>query len=362
MEKKKEFIINIIFYGIILVLVYFGFKYILPPLIPFVIAFVMVYVLKKPIKAICRKFNLSNLQAKIASVALLLIFYVLTIGILTLLVIGCISVIKNFVDSWPSLYSGTIMPFFDMLLNGNGLGNIELPSEIVYAINVIVDSIDNIFSTIMSFLSSFFIGIASSLITNVPNFFISVVVCVIASFFIMIDYEKITGYAIKIMNDKVLYYYLEIKNFLFNKVFVIIKAYLKIMSITFIELFIGFTIIQLDSAFLVALSIAIFDILPVFGTGGIMIPWTIICLIRGNYVFAIELLVIYIIVTIIRNIIEPKIVGAELGLHPLVTLASMLVGVSFFGILGLFGFPIGISFILYEWKEKNKNKLVVDEK
>ena len=144
MEKKKEFIINIIFYGIILVLVYFGFKYILPPLIPFVIAFVMVYVLKKPIKAICRKFNLSNLQAKIASVALLLIFYVLTIGILTLLVIGCISVIKNFVDSWPSLYSGTIMPFFDMLLNGNGLGNIELPSEIVYAINVIVDSIDNI--------------------------------------------------------------------------------------------------------------------------------------------------------------------------------------------------------------------------
>ena len=134
------------------------------------------------------------------------------------------------------------------------------------------------------------------------------------------------------------------------------------MSITFIELFIGFTIIQLDSAFLVALSIAIFDILPVFGTGGIMIPWTIICLIQGNYVFAIELLVIYIIVTIIRNIIEPKIVGAELGLHPLVTLASMLVGVRFFGILGLFGFPIGISFILYEWKEKNKNKLVVDEK
>lgn len=78
-----------------------------------------------------------------------------------------------------------------------------------------------------------------------------------------------------------------------------------------------------------------------------MIPWIGFSLLNGDVAFGIELAVIYVIVTVIRNIIEPKIVGGNLGLHPVLTLASMLVGVQFFGVIGLFGLPLFISFMLY---------------
>ena len=117
-----------------------------------------------------------------------------------------------------------------------------------------------------------------------------------------------------------------------------------IMSITFVELSIGFTIIGLDYAFIIAFCIAIFDILPVLGTGGIMLPWAVITAIRGDIPLALSLLAIYVVVTVIRNIIEPKIVGAQLGLHPVVTLVSMFVGTQLFGVLD-FLIPICLSLL-----------------
>ena len=119
------------------------------------------------------------------------------------------------------------------------------------------------------------------------------------------------------------------------------------MSITFVELSIGLSIIGIKHAVLVAFSIALFDILPVLGTGGIMIPWTVLTAIRGDFLLALGLLTVYVVVTVIRNIIEPKIVGSQLGLHPVVTLCSMFVGAQLLGVVGLFGFPIGLSLLRY---------------
>ena len=98
---------------------------------------------------------------------------------------------------------------------------------------------------------------------------------------------------------------------------------------------------------LVALLIAIFDILPVLGTGGIMIPWVILSALGGDLPHAFALLVLYVIITVIRNIIEPRIVGAQIGLHPVLTLMSMFVGNHLFGIVGLFGLPILLSLLRY---------------
>ena len=76
-----------------------------------------------------------------------------------------------------------------------------------------------------------------------------------------------------------------------------------------------------------------------------MIPWTIIAALQGNYSLALGLLIVYIVITIIRNILEPKIVGSQVGLHPLVTLMSLFVGAQLFGVLGLFGLPITLSLL-----------------
>ena len=78
-----------------------------------------------------------------------------------------------------------------------------------------------------------------------------------------------------------------------------------------------------------------------------MIPWAVIAAILGNYPLAVKLVAVYLIITIVRNIIEPKIVGGQIGLHPVVTLVSMFAGVQLFGAIGLFGFPIGLSLLVY---------------
>lgn len=76
-----------------------------------------------------------------------------------------------------------------------------------------------------------------------------------------------------------------------------------------------------------------------------MIPWAVITLILGDYSMAVKLIIVYLIITVVRNIIEPKIVGGQIGLHPVVTLVSMFVGAQLFGVVGLFGFPIGLSLL-----------------
>ena len=76
-------------------------------------------------------------------------------------------------------------------------------------------------------------------------------------------------------------------------------------------------------------------------------PWVLIELLQGNPFMALKLFGVYVTVTVVRNIIEPKIVGGQLGLHPVVTLCSMFVGVQLFGVVGLFGFPIGLSLLRY---------------
>ena len=98
----------------------------------------------------------------------------------------------------------------------------------------------------------------------------------------------------------------------------------------------------MDKAFTIAAIIAVLDIIPVLGVGGAIFPWALVQLIKGRFVFAIGLIVLYVIVLVVRNIIEPKVVGGQVGLHPVVMLICMFAGVKIFGVLGLFVMPVVI--------------------
>ena len=116
------------------------------------------------------------------------------------------------------------------------------------------------------------------------------------------------------------------------------------MFITFIELLIGLGIIGVNNFALISMVVSVLGILPVLGVGTVLIPWAIYHLLFGEVTTGILLLVLYGVITIIRHIIEPKIVGGNLELHPLATLFAMLVGLQLFGIIGMFGLPLLISF------------------
>lgn len=124
------------------------------------------------------------------------------------------------------------------------------------------------------------------------------------------------------------------------------------MVITFTELLIGFLILNIPYAIWGALAIAVFDILPVLGTGGILLPWTAVMCFMGDYSLAAGLIILYIVITVILNMIEPKIVGKQIGLPAITTLIAMFAGVSLCGLAGLVLFPMSLSVIVSMKKEK----------
>ena len=197
----------------------------------------------------------------------------------------------------------------------------------------------------VSSLSLSAMGTISGVASSLPGLFIKLLLMIISTFFIAADYELLTGFFLKQLDGKSKQIFLQVKKYVVGTLFVCIRSYALIMTITFIELSVGLSIIGVKNSILIAFLISVFDILPVLGTGGIMIPWTIIAALTGDYSLSIGLLIVYLIITVIRNIIEPKIVGSQIGLHPVVTLASMFVGVQLLGVVGLFGFPISLSLL-----------------
>ena len=122
--------------------------------------------------------------------------------------------------------------------------------------------------------------------------------------------------------------------------------------LTVAELTIGFFLLKIKYAPLLALAIAIVDLLPVLGTGAVLIPWGIIWLLIGKIPLGISILVLYAIITVVRNFAEPKIIGGQIGIHPLFTLIAMFVGIKFFGVLGVFILPISLIVIVKYYKSE----------
>lgn len=352
-EKKREFIINIIYFLIIGAIIYITIKYALGWFLPFVIGFGIAFMLKPLINLITKKLKINR---KIVAGITVLIFYA-TVGALFTLVLVKISIaLKDVFIKLPNMYINNIEPLIFQLSGNVEDILVELDPALIQAIKDILSSIAESLGTIISKISSGVVSFISSTVSMVPSFFIIVIFTIISSFFFAMDYLNITGFITRQFSPKVSSIFFEIKDYIIGTLFRFVKAYSIIMTITFIELAIGLSILRVESAISIALLIACVDILPVLGTGGVVIPWIFIELFKGNVFLAIGLTIVYVVITIVRNILEPKIVGEQVGLHPLIILICMFVGVKLFGFLGLFILPI-IVIILKNLNDSGKIKI-----
>ena len=128
------------------------------------------------------------------------------------------------------------------------------------------------------------------------------------------------------------------------------------VSITFIELFVGFLILGIDYSFVLAILIAVLDILPVLGTAVVLAPWGIILLLMKNYFLGVGMLILLLIISIVRQIIEPKILGDSFGVHPLVSLITLYIGLKLFGVVGMVLLPMIVMIVLSETTKSFKAK------
>lgn len=341
-EKKKNFIINSLYIAIIAILVFFVIKYGLGLLAPFIIAFFIAYILRKPTNWVSKKFKLPS---KLASILMVILFYS-TIGVvIVLLTIRLGSAIAYTFAFLPEFYTTELSPllmnFFEAIENTFR----TMDPQLVQTLNDLFNQSLKALGDLLSSLSVQVISLVSSYATSLPELLIRILFTIISTFFIASDYNQVVSFLNRQLTPKTANLLRHIKDYIVGTLFVCIRSYALIMFITFVELAIGLSIIQVENSIFIAFLISIFDILPVLGTGGIMIPWIILVAFQGNYALSIGLLVVYLVITVIRNIIEPKIVGQQIGLHPVVTLLSMFIGTKLFGMLGLFGLPITLSLL-----------------
>lgn len=343
-EKRKAFLVNFAYFAVLIVLAVLVIGGLIPMATPFVFGFLVAYILQRPIRFAEARLPLPH---KLTALIMVLLFYA-TVGVLiAFLGVRLGSFLIGLLNNLPHIYEMHILPVLNSILVTMEEVFQEMDPTLVVIMNDIGTEFIKLVGQMVSSVSAKAVAVLYGASAALPGMFIELVLLIISSVFITMDWKQLTGFCMRQMNDKTKEVFLQIKEYVVGTLWVCIRSYALIMSITFVELSILLTLIGVNHSVLVAFCTACFDILPVLGTGGIMIPWALITILQGNLFMGLKLLGVYVVVTVVRNILEPKIVGSQLGLHPVVTLCSMFIGVQLFGVIGLFGFPIGLSLLRY---------------
>lgn len=179
-----------------------------------------------------------------------------------------------------------------------------------------------------------------SVVTMLPGLMIFLMIATVATFFIIKDRALIRGFVLHIIPPGMRDSSQNILGSLIEAFVGFIKAYSILIFITFILTLTALEILRVEYALTLALIIAVADILPVLGPGIIYVPWISWEFIVGHIGMGVALLVVYAIISVVRQFMEPKIVGDNIGLHPLVTLISLYVGLKLGGIVGMILGPV----------------------
>ena len=338
-SKRRRFLINLLYWVALLAIVYLCFRYLLKLLMPFVIALLAAWLLRPVCRWYRKKTSHGQLYTALV-VATVLAFYLIIGGLITLILINVGANIAQRLSGLPALYTQTIEPgLSDLYASAEDLVS-RFDPRLEAVVNKVMPEIISSLGSAVSRFSVTAVTKLTSLATSIPNALLNAAICIISTIFMATTFEAIIRFLKKNLPEKVTetagYVVKSFRN-------VIMKygiSYLIIMLMTFGEIAIGLLIIGKRNALLIAALIAVFDIFPIVGAGLILLPWTVITFIQGKVLQGIGMAILYVVVIIVRQIMEPRIVGRQVGLPPLVTLACMFVGTSLFGGVGLFGLPI----------------------
>ncbi|MBQ5825096.1 MAG: sporulation integral membrane protein YtvI [Clostridia bacterium] len=364
-EKRRALLINTGYFALIIGAFYLFMRFAFWTVAPFLFAFFVAMLLQKPVSKVTKRTPLKKGFVSFVAVMLIALFL---IGIVTLVGTTIVSEMKGLIETMTASFK-TIPDFIDAvetwLLNLLSRLPDAIETPLANSVRELCDSLTLSItqpklentpdkSPALSFDFSSIISPISGVIntaSKVPGFLISVVVFFIACCFITADYGRLVGFVKRQLPEKKREALTKTKELTLSTLGKMLKAYCLIICITFAEILIGLTALDLFGLYsggykiLISLGIALVDIFPILGSGTVLIPWAVISLFTGNIGRGIGLLVIYAVITVLRQYIEPKLVAGQLGLPPIATLASMYLGLKILGVSGIFILPLTITII-----------------
>ena len=333
-ERVAAILISILAGG---ALFYLLFQYALPLFLPFLLAYAISWLIRPIAHKLAKR---TRIPRGVLAVAFLLIIFGLGGWGLWAGSVRLVAELGNLVERL--LSEGGIFDAMDSLMlwaQNIGARFVFFSAEEGNA-KAFYDAVMQMVGNLLSSLASRLPDVAAALFSALPSVLFFLLVSVVACFYFCTDdaavLRGLASHLPRSWQEKMP----RIKENLRDAVRKYLKAYGILMALTFALLLVGFWVLGVEYAFLLAFLIALADLLPVIGVGTVLIPWGIVMLIQRRFYLGFGLLILYLVISIIRQFAEPKVLGKSLGLHPLLTLFATYVGFTLFGLIGMILAPI----------------------
>ena len=338
-KKYTGIFLNIAVPLVITSLIWFVGPKIIVFFLPFVIGLVIALVAAPLVRFLERRVKLMR---RFTSMAIIVGALALIVLLLWLILSNLIREGYRFLQDAPALLDSmgeelrhTIMKLQQILK--------VLPDDVQQSIFSGMDNLGKVISDSISSMSAPAMEVVGSVARSIPDILVDTVVILMSAYFFLADYDKLLETAKKIMPDMFVRAMAFLKKTSGEIVGSYFLAQFRIMFVIAVVLAVGLTIAGVSYSGLVAVLIAILDFLPIFGTGTVLIPWALIKLLNGSYSAAVFLLVLYGLTQLIRQLIQPKLIGDTMGMNPLLTLLFLYVGYQLGGFTGMIlAVPVGM--------------------
>lgn len=310
--------------------------------IPFLIAYIISIIIDPIIKFVNKNAHISR---KVSSVIVLATIFII---IATLLVWGIVRLVAETTNLLEGLniYLEKTLNFISEKVSNFDFSKYKVSNDVI---NIFENATTDYLNTITKYLKDVLTKVLNY-ITSLPNMFINVIITILATYFITSDkfyiLDRMEHHLSKKMVGKITKHTKEITSSLGGY----LKAEIILSIITFMVVLTGLNIFYLvgmnvDYPILMAIVIGFVDALPILGAGSVMIPWSIILFINSNNSLAFSVIGLYIFIVVLKQLLEPKLVSNNIGIHPIFTLIAMYTGFKFIGIMGLLIGPIVLIII-----------------
>ncbi len=332
-------IVNLLIFGVTVLCVLFLLPYLLRFFMPFVIGAVIAWISGPLVRFFERKLKVRRKMGT-AMVIITVIALVVLLGYL--LMAWIIDQAIGFLSDWPQIWEGIQR---ELLALGDRITQLlnYLPEDMRNTLLLFEDDLSVQLGDMLSGISTPTFAAVGRFAMNLPTIIVSIIMCLLSSYFFISDREFVSTRIPKYLPKGLAEKWRLILNSIKRSVGGYFKAQLKIEFWVYLLMVAGFIILDLDYAFFIAFGIALLDFFPIFGTGTVLIPWAIIKFVNSDYFAFAGLLIIWGVGQLVRQIIQPKIMGDTIGIHPIPTLFLLYIGFRVAGVMGMIAaLPIGI--------------------
>lgn len=265
------------------------------------------------------------------------------------LIVGIAEGISNLSQVVPELYASLVTSLSDVVDKITDFVNdynAEMAGKIAETFNALGAEVGSAIANIGSQHINVLGGVASS----VTNLVVGTIVMFMSAYFLLIYYDNIRYFFHEIKDERIRNNLSIISKNVLGAVGKYLLSQIKLMFIIAAILLVGLLILQRSQPLLLAFLISLLDAIPFFGTGTVLCPWAVVCLIQGDYFVAAGLIILYVICLLSRQLLQPKVIGDTIGMNPFVTLILMYAGTRIAGLVG-FVLAVLIGIIVYKLYE-----------